>query len=77
MWLGYGGIDADKLGRIEEPTLVVAGDRDELIPLAQTIDIFDWLANSELAILPGQDHGQPLSAPGKFMAAITEFVARL
>lgn len=77
MWLGYGGLDADKLARINEPSLVVAGDRDELIPLGQTIDIFEWLPNAELAILPGQDHNQPLSNPRKFMAAIVEYAARL
>ncbi len=77
MWLGYSGLNADKLARVNEPCLVIAGDRDNLIPLQQTIDIFEWLPNAELAILPGQDHGQPLSSPAKFMAAIIEYVARI
>ena len=33
MWLDYEGLTHDELRRIEAPTLIFAGDRDEMYPL--------------------------------------------
>jgi len=76
MWLEYRDLSAEILANVGEPTLVVSGDRDELIPLAHTLDIHGWLPDSELAILPGQDHAGPLTNPANFAQAIINFVDR-
>ncbi len=76
MWLEYRDLSAEILANVREPTLVVSGDRDELIPLAHTLDIHRWLPDSELAILPGQDHAGPLTSPANLAQAIFDFVDR-
>ena len=43
------------LTKIEQPVLVVSGDRDA-IRLEHTLSIFHALPNAELCILPGTDH---------------------
>jgi pimeloyl-ACP methyl ester carboxylesterase len=76
MWLEYRDLSAEILANVREPTLVVSGDRDELIPLAHTLDIHGWLPDSELAILPGQDHAGPLTSPANLAQAVIDFVDR-
>ncbi len=76
MWLEYRDLSAEILANVREPTLVVSGDRDEMIPLAHTLDIHGWLPDSELAILPGQDHAGPLTNPATFAQAVIDFVDR-
>ncbi len=75
MWLGYRGLSAGILANVHEPTLVVSGDRDELIPLSQTVEIYQWLPAGELAVLPGQDHAAPIMKPAGFVQAIRDFAA--
>ena len=76
MWLQYRDLSAEVLAPVTEPTLVVSGDRDELIPLAHTVEIFEWLPDSELAILPGQDHTAPLTEPQGLAHVIRDYVDR-
>jgi|GEM_PF-33460 len=55
---------AGRLRTITQPTLVSAGDADDLFPLQSVLDLHDHLPNSNLAILPGARHGvQHVSIP--------------
>lgn len=76
MWTVYPPLTEDKVSRIDAPTLVISGDRDGAIPLSHTIDFYNWLPNSELAILPGLDHGTAVSQPSLFATAVKDFVSR-
>ena len=51
--LDYG---AEDFRKITEPTLVVMGDRDELIEIEQAVEIYRLIANAELAIMPNASH---------------------
>jgi pimeloyl-ACP methyl ester carboxylesterase len=50
---------ADDFRKITEPTLVVLGDRDELIELEQAVDMYHLVPDCELAILPNATHSSP------------------
>jgi pimeloyl-ACP methyl ester carboxylesterase len=52
---------AAELQRIITPTLVVVGDRDEFQPLSEAVELYRHLPNAELAVIPGMDHGAPMS----------------
>lgn len=44
------------LHRIEAPTLVLSGERDELVPAANGVQLARLLPNSRLCVLPGEGH---------------------
>lgn len=78
MWLDYLGLTPDELRRIEAPALVLAGDRDELIPLDLMVVLYRALPNAELAVCPRADHGAPLTADraGVFADLVRDFAGR-
>lgn len=70
----------DRLGEISIPTLVVAGRRDDLVPLAYCELLRAGIARSELVVLDESGHGDV--APGsaddeKHRAALRGFLAGL
>ena len=40
MWLDYEGLGPDELQTIQTPVLVLAGDRDELIPIDLSVSLY-------------------------------------
>jgi 3-oxoadipate enol-lactonase len=47
---------AADLERVNTPTLVVVGDRDEFQPVWEAAELYRHLPNGELAVIPGMDH---------------------
>lgn len=47
---------ADRLGEIRVPTLVIAGDQDELIPPANSVALAGRIGQAQLTLLPGIGH---------------------
>jgi pimeloyl-ACP methyl ester carboxylesterase len=77
MWLDYAGLGPDDIRAIQTPTLVLAGDRDELIALDLCVALYRTLPNSELAICPQLSHDGP--SPGRatvFASLIRDFARR-
>lgn len=62
------------LDHIEVPTLVMAGDRDTVLPFHHTMKLFDSLPNAYLCILPGVGHGVPKRRPDIFNQIILDFL---
>ena len=63
---------------IDRPGLVLAADRDEIIPLDLSIALYRTLTHPELAVIPAAGHISP-SDPrraGAFAAAIADFARR-
>ncbi|MEX2395228.1 MAG: alpha/beta hydrolase [Actinomycetota bacterium] len=56
MWRDEPAISREELGRISAPTLVLVGD-DDMINIEHTVDMYNAIANSELAVVPGTSHG--------------------
>jgi pimeloyl-ACP methyl ester carboxylesterase len=78
MWLDYPGLGPDELRAIKEPALVLAGDRDEIIPLDLTVSLYRVLPDAELAICPLASHVGPMTperAP-VFAGLIRDFARR-
>jgi pimeloyl-ACP methyl ester carboxylesterase len=62
------------LGRIEAPTLVVAGDRDFVAPPLAARAIADGIAGSELVVVPGAGHFVFVEEPDTFRDAVLTFL---
>lgn len=52
---------ANDLDRITVACLILVGDRDDGIPLEQTLAMFQGIPNAELAVMPNADHGSTIS----------------
>jgi pimeloyl-ACP methyl ester carboxylesterase len=76
LWTTYAGLAPAQLARINAPTLVALGDRDEHYTVADATALFHALPNAELAILPGHDHTRPVFEPAAFAAALLDFLGR-
>jgi pimeloyl-ACP methyl ester carboxylesterase len=77
MWLDYKGLRPNQLHAIDAPVLVLAGDRDELIPLDCPVSLYRALPTAELAICPSLSHDGP--TPGRapvFASLIRDFARR-
>jgi 3-oxoadipate enol-lactonase len=67
---------ADRLGEIEQPALVVAGelDRPDILAIAGRLE--RELANATAVRVPGAGHLPSLERPDAFEAAVAPFLAR-
>jgi pimeloyl-ACP methyl ester carboxylesterase len=66
-------IDPAALGKIQVPTLILAGDHD-LISDAHTLEIYHHLAKAQLCIFPDATHMIPYDDPVRFNAAVARFL---
>lgn len=57
------------------PTLIIAGDRDDITPLAKQLDLAHEIADSRLVIIPGVGHLVHYEAVADAVANIGDFVA--
>jgi pimeloyl-ACP methyl ester carboxylesterase len=65
----------DKLPAIAAPTLVLAGSRDPVVPLAWARRAARLLPNGKLVVVEGGTHTLNYSYPRSFAAAIRPFLA--
>ncbi len=56
MWWAPLDYTAQDFQKIAEPTLILMGDRDGMIPVEQAVEMYQRVPNAELAILPGATH---------------------
>lgn len=69
---------SDLLGTMSGlPTLVLAGESDQLIPLADVTRMQDAIPGSILKIIPGAGHLAPLEQPSLVTQAIQDFLGSL
>jgi pimeloyl-ACP methyl ester carboxylesterase len=62
------------LAPLTVPTLVMGGDSDPIVPLAQTVKLFENLPGARLCILPGVGHGLPSRRPELFNRILLDFL---
>ena len=67
--------DADRLGEIHCPTLIVAGREDRLRSLEEAEELHAGIAGSQLVVLDA-GHMIPLENPAALSAAMLEFLGR-
>lgn len=63
----------EELGKINAPTLVMAGD-DDVIKLSHTAALYEALPNGQLAIVPGTSHALPIERPAETARIILDFL---
>jgi pimeloyl-ACP methyl ester carboxylesterase len=63
-----------KLAQVEQPTLVVWGTRDYIVPYAFVMRITDLLPCARLAVIPGAAHGINYSHPRAFAEVLLPFL---
>ena len=77
MWTTPFDYTAKALARIAAPTLALVGDRDEILPVEEAVELFRRLPAAELAILPDADHGAFFAAKvHPFQVAMLDFFGR-
>ncbi len=64
-----------ELAPVTMPTLLINGDRDEIIPLDQTIKLYRILPSAQLAIIPGTGHRVHARRPSLFNKLVLDFLA--
>ena len=65
------------LRKLALPTLVVWGERDEVVPVAQAQALHAWVKDSRLVILSGARHPCYLDRPEEFHTALIAFLRSL
>jgi pimeloyl-ACP methyl ester carboxylesterase len=76
MWLDYDGLTPGAARAIETPVLVLAGDRDELIPIDLSVSLYRALPSAELAVCPSLSHDGPTPERGAVLAGLIRDFAR-
>lgn len=64
------------LRRIRAPTLLVWGEKDAMIPVANAADYLRHLPDARLVALPGLGHVPQEEAPARSLAPVKAFLAR-
>src|SRR5918994_6523731 len=64
----------DRLSGITQPTLLIVGDQDLLIPSANSVMMSQRIPNSHLVIIEGTGHGAMLQVPNEFTAHVQNFL---
>jgi pimeloyl-ACP methyl ester carboxylesterase len=70
MWLDYEGLGPDELRAIQTPVLVLAGDRDEFVPIELAVSLYRALPDAELAVCPHLSHDGPTPERAPLFASL-------
>ncbi len=66
-----------RLDRLTQPTLVLTGDDDRIVPTAESIRLAAELPNARLAVLEACGHLPQEECPAAFLASVTDFLQEL
>lgn len=68
---------AEDLKKIQEPTLVMIWDRDDMtLPVDRAAEVYRMIPNAELAVVPGADHFFVWERPEVFTQVALDFLLR-
>ncbi|MCB0060719.1 MAG: alpha/beta hydrolase, partial [Caldilineaceae bacterium] len=73
----WGAHPADVTGHlssIQQPALVLTGDSDAIVPLADSERLANTLPNAEYVVLPACGHVPQEECPARFMDAVEEWL---
>ncbi|HEY6758513.1 MAG TPA: alpha/beta hydrolase [Baekduia sp.] len=65
---------ADYLAGLAQPTLVVNGDSDIIVPTSNSYNLFQGLPNATLLLYPDANHGSHFQYPDHFVGEATRFL---
>jgi len=64
-----------RLGEIRCPTLIIAGSKDDAVPMHHAHMLHDGIVGSKLVVIDGADHALIWARPGEFLRAVDAFLA--
>jgi len=64
----------NRLREIKCPTLIIAGSRDDAVPMHHAKMLHDGIAGSRLVVIAGADHALLWARPGEWVAAVSGFL---
>jgi pimeloyl-ACP methyl ester carboxylesterase len=64
----------DRLANITQPTLLIIGDQDVVLPAANAVMMAQRIPNSWLVMIQGTGHGMMLQVPTEFNAIVQTFL---
>ena len=73
LWLNEPDIQTEELAKINAPTLVMAADRDAIIP-EHTLELFRSIKDAQLCVIPGTTHFLLSEKPEATNRALLEFL---
>jgi pimeloyl-ACP methyl ester carboxylesterase len=76
MWWSPLRYTADDFEKIKAPTLILIGDRDQLVPIEEAAEMYRFIYGSELAIVPNSDHSLPRMRAELFSQTVLDFLVR-
>ena len=71
-----GDSDPKLAGRVEAPTLVIAGEHDQFVPLDITEEILANLSDGRLEVFDDATHYLPIEHPRSLAQELKTFMAR-
>ncbi len=66
----------DDFKKITAPTLIIMGEKDEMIALAEAEEMAALIPGAELAVIPGAKHNDVLVEGGLFISLLLGFLSR-
>ncbi|MCH4170253.1 MAG: alpha/beta hydrolase [Lactobacillus sp.] len=72
--VAWGQATPADLSRIKQPTLIVNGDNDRMVPTVNSYDLNKRIANSQLIIYPDAGHGGIFQNHAAFVQAALDFL---
>ena len=76
MWYSPLNYTDDDFLKISEPMLITIGDRDQLIPVENSVAMYRLIPNAELAVVPNADHSMSRTSVNIFANIVLEFLKR-
>jgi len=76
MWWTPLGYTADDFQKIKTPTMILLGDRDQIIPVEEAVEMHRFIQGSELAVVPNADHSLPMKRAELFANLVLDFLVR-
>ena len=76
MWCDPDAFPGDEIEKIEDPTLIIAGDRDAASSIDECVKMYKKIQNAELALIPKADHDVYETKPDIFNVVVMEFLMR-
>lgn len=65
----------EELRRVAVPSLIIAGEKDTLVPVSKSFPSFSLLPNARAEIYPNTGHLAPIEQTDKFNASVANFFA--
>ena len=67
----------ERVAEVRQPTLVITGDDDRIVPTAQSIRLASELPGAELVVIPSCGHVPQEECPEAFLEAVQAFLAQV